>query len=44
MLLLQIIIITDDVKMYVQIVNHVDMERLQRALFALSDWATCSVC
>jgi len=29
----------DDVKMYVQIVNCVDMERLQSALSALYDWA-----
>jgi len=29
----------DDVKLYVQIVNYVDMERLQRALSALSEWA-----
>jgi len=29
----------DDVKLYVQIVNCVDMERLQRALSALSEWA-----
>jgi len=28
----------DDVKMYVQIVNCVDMERLQSALSALYDW------
>ena len=27
------------VKLYVQIVNYVDMERLQRALSALSEWA-----
>ena len=29
----------DDVKTYVQIVNCVDMERLQSALSALDDWA-----
>ena len=29
----------DDVKMYVQIVNCVDMERFQSALSALYDWA-----
>jgi len=29
----------DDVKMYVKIVNDVDMGRLQQALTALTDWA-----